>query len=85
MYNNAKEKETAIKKLYKLKQTSSAMMYMTKFQSLLVQVKWNEKALIAQYKKRLKSKVLNVLVFAKDPKNIKKLINKVVRIDNRIY
>ena len=36
IYNNMKEKETVIKKLYKLRQTSSAMMYMTKFQLLLI-------------------------------------------------
>jgi len=36
IYKNAKEKETVTRKLYKLKQISSAMVYMTKFQSLLV-------------------------------------------------
>ena len=38
-----------------------------------------------QYKKRLKSKVLNALVLMEDPKNIRELINKVVKINNRIY
>ena len=31
MYGDTKEKETATKKLYKLKQTSSVIVYTTKF------------------------------------------------------
>jgi len=31
MYKNAKEEETATKKLYKLKQTLSAIVYTTEF------------------------------------------------------
>ena len=38
-----------------------------------------------QYKKGLKSKVLNALVLVEDPENIRELIDKVVKIDNRIY
>ena len=85
MYRDSKEEETAIKKLYKLKQTASAIMYTTEFQSLLIQVDWNEKALMAQYKKELKSKGLDTLVMVEDLKGIKDLINKVVKINNRIY
>jgi len=47
MYKNSKEEETVIKKIYKLKQTASAIMYITEFQSLSVQIDWNEKALMA--------------------------------------
>jgi len=36
MYGDSEEEETAIKKIYKLKQTASAMMYIIKFQSLSV-------------------------------------------------
>ena len=46
---------------------------------------WNKKGLMAQYKKGLKLKVLNALVLMEDPKNIQELINKVVKINNRIY
>ena len=46
---------------------------------------WNKKGLMSQYKKGLKSKVLNALVLVEDPKNMQELINKVVKIDNRIY
>ena len=40
---------------------------------------------MAQYRKGLKAKVLNALVLVEDPEDIKDLINKVVKIDNRIY
>ena len=60
-------------------------MYTTEFQALLVQVNWSEKGLIFQYKKGLKLKVLDVLVLIEDPKNMWELINKIVKIDNRIY
>ena len=40
---------------------------------------------MSQYKKGLKSKVLDALVLIEDPKNMWKLIDKVVKINNRIY
>ena len=40
---------------------------------------------MSQYKKELKLKVLNALVLIKDPKNMQELIDKIVKIDNRIY
>ena len=40
---------------------------------------------MAQYKKGLKLKVLDVLVLMEDPKDIRDLINKVVKINNKIY
>ena len=48
-------------------------------------MEWNKKALMTQYKKRLKSKVLNVLVLVEDLDDIKDLIDKVIKINNRIY
>ena len=46
---------------------------------------WNKKALIAQYKKGLKAKVLDILILVEDLEDIKDLIDKVVKINNRIY
>ena len=40
---------------------------------------------MAQYKKGLKLKVLDALVLIEDSKNMWELIDKVVKIDNRIY
>ena len=85
MYRDSEEEETATRKLYKLKQTASAIVYTTEFQALSVQVDWNEKSLMSQYKKGLKLKVLDTLVLVEDSKNMWELINKVVKINNRIY
>ena len=38
-----------------------------------------------QYKKGLKSKVLDALVLVEDSENMQELINKVVKINNKIY
>jgi len=48
-------------------------------------VDWNKKALMAQYRKGLKAKVLDALVLVEDLKDMRDLIDKVVKIDNRIY
>jgi len=48
-------------------------------------VDWNKKALMAQYRKGLKTKVLNALILVEDPKDMKDLIDKIVKINNRIY
>jgi len=40
---------------------------------------------MAQYRKGLKAKVLDALVLVEDPENMRDLIDKVVKIDNRIY
>ena len=40
---------------------------------------------MAQYKKKLKLKMLNTLILVEDFKNIKDLINKVIKINNYIY
>jgi len=36
IYGDSEEEETVIRKIYKLKQTASAIVYITEFQSLLV-------------------------------------------------
>ena len=40
---------------------------------------------MAQYRKGLKAKVLNALILVEDPEDIKDLIDKIVKINNRIY
>jgi len=40
---------------------------------------------MAQYRKRLKAKVLNALVLVEDPEDMRDLIDKVIKINNRIY
>ena len=39
---------------------------------------------MAQYKKELKAKVLNALILVEDPEDIRDLIDKIIKINNRI-
>jgi len=40
---------------------------------------------MTQYEKGLKLKMLNTLVLVKDPESIKDLIDKIIKINNKIY
>ena len=40
---------------------------------------------MAQYRKGLKTKVLNALILVEDPKDMKDLIDKIIKINNCIY
>ena len=40
---------------------------------------------MAQYRQGLKTEVQNVIILMENPKNIKELIKKAIKIDNRIY
>ena len=61
------------------------MDYTTQFQTYATQTKWNNKALIVQYKQRLKAEVQNTIILIKDPKDIKKLIKQAIKVNNKIY
>ena len=50
------------------------MDYTTQFQTYAIQTEWNNKALMVQYRQRLKAEVQNVIILIEDPKDIKELI-----------
>ena len=85
IYSNPKVIITAKRKLQELTQQESAMDYTTQFQTYTTQTKWNNKALMVQYRQGLKAKVQNAMILIKDFKDIKKLIKQAIKIDNRIY
>ena len=61
------------------------MDYITQFQTYAIQTKWNNKALMVQYRQELKAEVQNIIILIEDPKDIKKLIKQAIKVDNRIY
>ena len=61
------------------------MDYTTQFQTYVIQIKWNNKTLMAQYRQGLKTEVQNIIILIKDPKDIKKSIKQAIKVDNRIY
>ena len=61
------------------------MDYTIQFQTYAIQIEWNNKALIVQYRLELKAEVQNVIILIKDSKDIKELIKQAIKVDNRIY
>src|SRR6266704_322690 len=59
--------------------------YTTTFQQYATQTKWNQEALMAKYKQRLKWKVQDALIYMPDATTMRGLIDQVIKIDNRIY
>jgi len=57
MFRDLEEKAIAEQKLYPLTQKGSAIEYTTQFQIYTIRTDWNKKALIALYKKGLKTRV----------------------------
>ena len=52
---------------------------------LVIQVKWNNKALMVQYKQGLKAKVQDAIILIEDVEILRELINQVIKINNQIY
>ena len=61
------------------------MDYTIQFQTYATQTKWNNKALMVQYRQRLKAEVQNAMILMEDPKNIRELIKQAIKVDNKIY
>ena len=61
------------------------MDYIIQFQTYATQTEWNNKALIVQYRQRLKAEIQNTIILMEDPKDIRELIKQAIKIDNRIY
>ena len=61
------------------------MDYTIQFQTYTIQIKQNNKALIAQYRQGLKVEIQNVIISIEDLKDIKELIKQAIKVDNRIY
>ena len=61
------------------------MDYTIQFQTYAIQTKWNNKALMAQYKQGLKAEVQNIIISIEDLKDIRELIKQTIKMNNRIY
>ena len=75
IYGDPKEEATVERKLQVLAQKGSVIDYTTTFQQLATIVKWNNKALIARYRKGLKAKVQDALILKDNLDNLRELIN----------
>ena len=75
MFGDLEAKTIAERKLQNLMQRILAINYTIQFQTLAIQVKQNNQALIAQYKQGLKAKVQDVIILIEDMEDLRELIN----------
>ena len=74
IYSNPKITIIAKRKLQELTQQKSAIDYTIQFQTYTIQIEWNDKALMVQYRQGLKAEVQNIIILIEDPKDIRELI-----------
>ena len=85
MFRDLEVTTIAERKLQNLVQRTLAIKYIIQFQIFATQVKWNNKALMAQYKQGLKAKVQDVIILIEDAETLRELIDQLIKINNRIY
>lgn len=73
------------RQLATLKQTTSASQYASEFQRIASHLRWNDDALCFTFYKGLKDLVKDELARIEKPATLLELIEKAVRLDNRIF
>ena len=76
--NRAIEKQLLI-----LKQTQSAIVYGSKFKTLVYIIKWDDAAFASKFYEKLKNKVKDAMVVMDKSKWLENMINTAVKIDDR--
>ena len=84
-YGDSDEKQTAIRRLEALRQTTSAATYKSEFQQLIPVVGWDSAALQRQFWKGLKNDVQDVLIRSEDPATLEDLMEQAIKVDNRLF
>ena len=85
MFGDPESVATAEQKLYELTQRTSAVEYTTQFHTLSAQVGWNAEALMAQYRRGLKSKVQTTMIPMDDATTLSELVDQAIKVDSRLY
>ena len=86
VYSKLDEEKTAELQLQRLTQKESAADYAAKFQRLSSKTQWNDEALLATFRNRLKNHLKDDLArLETPPTTMDKMIRTVIRIDNHIY
>ena len=84
-YGDIDTRANAERTLGRLRQTGSAAEYASRFQQLASFLNWNDDALQWAFYKGLKDRIKDELVKEDRPTQLNELIEKAVRIDNRLY
>jgi len=85
VFEDIDKKHTAECQLYNLRQKIFAMTYLISFQHIMMNMKWDDAALISQFYQKLQEKVKNEITRIDKLVNLQKMIFRVMIIDNRQY
>lgn len=79
-------KATYTRRLYNLRQTSSASAYATEFFRISAYLGWDDTALRSQFEYGLKGEIKDALALRdSDPATVQELAEVAIRLDNRLY
>ena len=83
VFGNQDEDKTIKKQLLILKQTQFAMVYGSRFKTLVYTIKWDDAAFASKFYEKLKKRVKDATVAMDKPESLKNIINVAVKIDDR--
>ena len=84
-FGDIDEIATAERQLKSLRQTTSASFYTTEFQRIVSHLQWDKEALMFFYYNGLKDNLKDELARDEKPSNLNELIEKSIKIDNRLF
>jgi len=85
VFENIDKKCTAERQLYNLRQKIFAATYLINFQHIMMNMKWDDAALISQFYQKLWKKVKNEIIRIDKFINLQKMIFRAMIINNRQY
>ena len=83
VFGNQNENRAIEKQLLILKQTQSAMVYGSRFKTLVYIKKWDDTALASKFYEKLKNRIKDAMVAMDKSESLEKMINIAVKIDDR--
>lgn len=85
IFGDPDEERTAIRKLAKTRQTSSASNYAAQFRQVASRLQWSDKNLMTRFYEGLKDDVKDDLYKEDMPDTLAEYMQRAIRIDNRLY
>ena len=85
IFGNQNEDKAIEKQFLILKQTQSAMVYGSRFKTLIYTIKSDDAAFASKFYEKLKNKIKDAMVAMDKPESLGKMINIAVKIDDRQY
>ena len=85
MFENVDAKRIVERQLYQLRQIESTFAYVAMFQSIAVNIQWDDYSQTSQFYQKLKKKIKNNIIREEKSIFLRIMIEIAVKIDNRLY